>query len=86
MRLNRLIFCLTTSVLSKLSQDVNTTHLQVNAKGKVPCPARVGREDVAELAISAVMFQAPNVTVTDGEEETTKAQSSPLKMSLGFDG
>lgn len=48
----------------------------------MPCPARVGRDDVADLAISAVMFQAPNVTVTD-DEDTTKAQSSPLKMSLG---
>lgn len=67
---------------STAMQDVNTTSLQVDARGKVPCPARVGRDDVAELAISAVMFQAENVTVCT-EEETNSAQTAPLKMSLG---
>jgi len=53
----------------------------VDAKGKVPCPARVGREDVAGLAISAVMFQAGNVSVTDDDSSQTEA--APLKMALG---
>jgi hypothetical protein len=64
-------------------RDVNTTHVQVDATGKVPCPARVGRDDVAELAVSAVMFQAPNVTVFEDDGDATTKQSLPLKMSLG---
>ena len=64
-------------------QDVNTTYVQVDATGKVPCPARVGRDDVAELAVSAVMFQAPNVSVIDDDGDATTKQSLPLKMSLG---
>lgn len=63
-------------------QDVNTTSLQVDVTGKVPCPARVGRDDVAELAISAVLFQAKNVSVAN-DEETSQFASPPLKMSLG---
>ena len=69
-------------ILLCLCQDVNTTALQVDASGKVPCPARVGREDVAELAISAVMFQAGNVSVTR-DEESSREDSVPLKMTLG---
>lgn len=64
-------------------QDVNTTSLQVDATGKVPSPARVGREDVAELAISAVLFQAANVSVYDDDEVNQQQQTPPLKMKLG---
>lgn len=39
-------------------RDVNTTSLQVNIDGKVPSPARVGREDVAALVVAAAMFDA----------------------------
>jgi hypothetical protein len=45
---------------------VNTTSLQLSHTGCAPFPARVGREDVASLAIAAAMFQTP---VYDIDEE-----------------
>ena len=54
----------------------------MDAKGKVPCPARVGRDDVAELAIAAALFQSKNVTVSN--KEGLPAEEPPLKMSLGI--
>jgi hypothetical protein len=49
-------------------QDVTTTTLQVCSSGTVPCPARVGRDDVASLAVAAAMFSTPK---KDDEDTTT---------------
>jgi hypothetical protein len=62
-------------------QDVNTTWLQVDSSGQVPSPARVGLEDVAELAIAASMFQAANVTMT--KSKMLPSQVPPLHLTLG---
>jgi hypothetical protein len=39
-------------------RDVTTTSLQVDPSGYVPCPARVGREDVAALAVASALFDS----------------------------
>ena len=39
-------------------RDESTTSLQVGIDGKVPTPARVGREDVAALAVAATLFDS----------------------------
>jgi hypothetical protein len=39
-------------------RDITTTTLQVASCGSVPCPARVGREDVAALAVAAALFDS----------------------------
>lgn len=46
-------------------QDVDTTALQVCHTGRVPAPARVGRDDVASLAVATAMFQTPEDTEND---------------------
>lgn len=46
-------------------QDVNRTSIQVCHTGVVPSPARIGREDVASLAVAAAMFQTKNDTSVD---------------------
>jgi len=52
-------------------RDVNTTSLQVNPSGWVPSPSRVGREDVAALAVSAALFNSqPDKKTEDGEKRT----------------
>jgi len=38
-------------------RNVNTTTLQVDSSGVVPSPARVGRADVASMAVAATLFQ-----------------------------
>jgi hypothetical protein len=45
-------------------QDVKTTGLQV-CSNIVPSPARVGREDVASLAVAAAMFQSKKESSND---------------------
>jgi len=39
-------------------RDLNTTALQVDPGGSVPSPARVGREDVAALAVASALFNS----------------------------
>ena len=63
------------------SQDVNTTSLQVDPSGIVPGPTRVGREDVASLAIAAALFHAENATKST--EDGTNTQRLPLHLKLG---
>ncbi|GAX28806.1 hypothetical protein FisN_34Hh016 [Fistulifera solaris] len=48
--------------LSDDERNVNTTALQVDPSGKLPSPSRVGREDVASLAVSSALFRIPNAT------------------------
>jgi hypothetical protein len=43
-------------------RDIKTTSLQVNPSGRVPTPARVGRGDVAALAVAAALFQSEKKT------------------------
>jgi hypothetical protein len=49
-------------------RDVNTTSVQVSATGKVPSPSRVGREDVAALAVAAATFVSQNRTDSRGKK------------------
>jgi hypothetical protein len=39
-------------------RNATTTSLQVDPSGRVPFPARIGREDVAALAVAAALFQS----------------------------
>mmetsp|Transcript_16979 Transcript_16979/g.41381 ORF Transcript_16979/g.41381 Transcript_16979/m.41381 type:complete len:571 (-) Transcript_16979:95-1807(-) len=55
-------------------RDVNTTTLQVSASGVVPNPARVGREDVAALAVAAASFS---------NERNETALEGPFHYTLG---
>ncbi|CAJ1943116.1 unnamed protein product [Cylindrotheca closterium] len=55
-------------------RDTNTTALQVSASGVLPNPARVGREDVAALAVAAASF------TSEGNES---ALEGPLHYTLG---
>jgi hypothetical protein len=55
-------------------RDVATTSLQVDCRGSVPCPARVGREDVAALAVSAALF--------DSTEELAEIEHKPFHYSF----
>jgi hypothetical protein len=48
--------------LANNARNMTTTNLQVDASGKVPFPARVGRSDVAALAIAAT---EPGILVAD---------------------
>jgi hypothetical protein len=48
--------------LADEERDVNTTSVQVSASGRVPTPARVGREDVATLAVASATFVTQNRT------------------------
>jgi hypothetical protein len=41
-------------------RNATTTTLQVDPSGQVPFPARIGREDVAALAVAAALFQSEN--------------------------
>jgi hypothetical protein len=69
-------------------KDDNTTSLQLSHTGTVPFPARVGREDVASLAIAAAMFQPPKYDNDDGGDDdvdTTdveKLKEPPLHYTL----
>jgi hypothetical protein len=49
-------------------RDVKTTSLQVDPYGVVPSPARIGRQDVADLAVAAAMFDSQR-TEPDNEME-----------------
>jgi hypothetical protein len=48
--------------LSDDERNANTTALQVDPSGRLPSPSRVGREDVASLAVSSALFRLPNAT------------------------
>jgi hypothetical protein len=41
-------------------RDEDTTSLQVNLKGTLPYPSRIGRDDVASIAVSAALFDFSN--------------------------
>lgn len=45
-------------VVLGVKKNVNTTALQVHTSGKVPCPARVSRSDVAALAVASALFSS----------------------------
>jgi hypothetical protein len=49
-------------------RDSNTTSVQVSASGKVPGPSRIGREDVASLAVAAATFVSQNRTDSGGRK------------------
>jgi hypothetical protein len=47
-------------------RDVSTISVQVSATGSVPTPARIGREDVATLAVASATFATQNRTDENG--------------------
>lgn len=53
-------------------RDVNTTSVQVSSSGRVPSPARIGREDVATLAVASATFATQNRTEEDGKALISK--------------
>lgn len=53
--------------------------MQVDPSGKLPYPAMVSREDVASLAVSSALFQAPAATNT-----TTDKKAPPFHMTLAM--
>ncbi|GKZ01446.1 hypothetical protein MPSEU_001095300 [Mayamaea pseudoterrestris] len=66
-------------------RDVNTTAIQVGIHGRVPEPSRIGRDDVAALAVAAALFnQSKASSPTELEslkinERKTQQQSSHIK-------
>lgn len=54
-------------------RDVNTTSLQVGVDGSVPGPARVGRDDVAALAVAAALFDSQRTTSEDDKSDSDPA-------------
>jgi hypothetical protein len=52
-------------------RDVNTTSVQVSASGSVASPARIGREDVATLAVASAIFATQNITDKNGNPLTS---------------
>ena len=52
-------------------RDVNTTSLQVSIDGRVPGPARVGRDDVAALAVAAALFDSDSMRQNKGNEDSS---------------
>lgn len=64
-------------------RDVNTTWIQVSSSGKVPSPARVGREDVASLVVAAATFMVQNKTQVNGKEGAKRALSEPFHYTFG---
>ncbi|KAL3903962.1 MAG: hypothetical protein SGILL_010248, partial [Bacillariaceae sp.] len=54
--------------LADEERDANTTAVQVSSSGRVPTPARIGREDVAALAVASATFITQNRTDENGKE------------------
>jgi hypothetical protein len=50
-------------------RDVQTTSLQVCPSGRLPSPSRVGRDDVAALAVSAALFDSKTSSKDDKNSE-----------------
>ena len=70
-----------------ISQDVNTTSLQVSHTGYVPCPARISREDVASLAVAAALFQTPRYMNDDmGDRKTTNHEAFHYTLACRWVG
>jgi hypothetical protein len=63
-------------------RDVKTTSLQVDPSGVVPSPARIGREDVADLAVAAAMFDSQRSTETDDESVDAPTTDQPFHYTL----
>jgi hypothetical protein len=66
--------------LADEERDVNTTYVQVSSSGRVPGPSRVGREDVATLAVAAATFVTPNKTDETGKTVKT---NEPFHYTFG---
>jgi hypothetical protein len=64
-------------------RDGNTTWIQVCSSGKVPSPARVGREDVASLVVAAATFLAQNKTHVNGKDGSRGGAFEPFHYTFG---
>ena len=59
-------------------RDNKKVSLQVDPAGKVPSPARVGRDDVAALAVSACLFQSePRTSSTTRPQQNSNHGDDP---------
>ena len=61
-------------------RNVTATSLQVSPTGSVPLPSRVGREDVASLAVAAALWNTPKPT--ESHTDTTE-HVPPFHYTLG---
>lgn len=60
-------------------RDVETTNLQLTTKGKLPMPARIGRDDVAALAVEGALFSSqPN----SNEQQQQHRDDLPFHYTL----
>jgi hypothetical protein len=67
-------------------RDVKTTSLQVDPSGVVPSPARIGRQDVADLAVAAVMFDSQRTETDDEIEAPTTDQPFHYTLAARWTG
>lgn len=67
-------------------RDDSTTSLQVDPSGKVPSPARVGRDDVAALAVASALFQSVNATNISSADDSSEIPPLHLKLGVRWAG
>lgn len=67
-------------------RDVKTTSLQVDPYGVVPSPARIGRQDVADLAVAAAMFDCQRTEIDDESEAPTADQPFHYTLAARWTG
>jgi uncharacterized protein YbjT (DUF2867 family) len=67
-------------------RDIKTTTLQVDPSGVVPSPARIGREDVADLAVAAAMFDSQRTEMDDEMEAPTTDQPFHYTLAARWTG
>jgi hypothetical protein len=72
--------------LTDEERDVKTTSLQVDPSGVVPFPARVGREDVADLAVAAVLFDSQRGGTDDEADAPTTDQPFHYTLAVRWTG
>lgn len=56
-------------------RNVTTTALQVDSSGSLPLPSRVGREDVAALAIASAFFREPDRSDANADRNQHSSRS-----------
>jgi hypothetical protein len=67
-------------------RDVKTTSLQLDPYGFVPSPARIGRQDVADLAVAAAMFDSQRTEMDDEMEAPTTDQPFHYTLAARWTG
>lgn len=67
-------------------RNVNTTALQVDPSGRLPSPSRVGREDVASLALSSALFRIPNPKANNNTTTDDRHQAVHFTLAVRWVG